>query len=37
VQRLAGAYHRLARRPDAGADPWTAWCDAAEDLLRWLI
>jgi hypothetical protein len=22
---------------DSGADAWSEWCDAAEDLLRWLV
>jgi len=23
--------------PDTGSDAWSEWCDAAEDLLRWLV
>jgi hypothetical protein len=23
--------------PDPGPDSWIEWCDAAEDLLRWLV
>jgi hypothetical protein len=23
--------------PEAGPDPWSAWCEGAEDLLRWLV
>jgi hypothetical protein len=40
---LAGAaptVRELAPRPDstaASADPWLAWCEGAEDLLRWLV
>jgi hypothetical protein len=28
---------RPGATPDAVADPWIAWHDAAEDLLRWLV
>jgi hypothetical protein len=36
----APAVRELAPRPDAAptsADPWLAWCEGAEDLLRWLV
>jgi hypothetical protein len=40
----APAFRELAPRPpepgpaaDPGTDPWTAWGDLAEDLVRWLI
>jgi hypothetical protein len=28
---------RTGGRPGAGTDPWIAWCEGAEDLLRWLV
>jgi FtsH ternary system-like protein len=28
---------RPGPRPAVGADPWIAWCEGAEDLLRWLV
>lgn len=36
----APTVRELAPRPDdapASADPWIAWCEGAEDLLRWLV
>jgi hypothetical protein len=38
---VAPVVRELAPRPgpppEPGAEPWAAWCDAAEDLMRWLI
>jgi len=38
---VAPVVRELAPRPgpapEPGVEPWAAWCDAAEDLLRWLI
>ncbi len=28
---------RRSARSEPGPDPWIDWCDAAEDLLRWLV
>ena len=28
---------RRAVAPDPDSDPWTEWCEDAEDLLRWLV
>jgi vWA domain found in the FtsH ternary systems/N-terminal helical region fused to the FtsH ternary system vWA domain len=28
---------RPGPHPEAGAEPWSAWCEGAEDLLRWLV
>jgi len=32
-RRSAGSGAGIAPR----SDPWIAWCEAAEDLLRWLV
>ena len=41
LSAAAPSVRELAPRPGApaepGAEPWRAWCDAVEDLLRWLI
>jgi vWA domain found in the FtsH ternary systems/N-terminal helical region fused to the FtsH ternary system vWA domain len=41
LSAAAPVVRELAPRPgppaEPGAEPWSAWCDAAEDLLRWLI